>query len=89
MLLMHVLSLSTANQPHVDQRSHGDLEPVTDRTDMVFPLLKHLEFTSVNFNAVDGSIPAHQIFARALSARVPFSGVPRKLVLTRCQLGGD
>ncbi|KZV64647.1 hypothetical protein PENSPDRAFT_160851 [Peniophora sp. CONT] len=89
--LIHTLGISTGGDtPVANQQSDGGPEPVTDATRMVFPALRSLVFEDVDFNYVNARrVPAHQAFARVLSARAPLSGVPRELELRRCQLDQD
>lgn len=92
--LFYALGSSTRVEAVAEEHNHvinaeDTLEPVLDASDMLFPHLQSLVCDHVDFNEVvnrETGIRMHQVVTRALTARLAFSGVPRKLILKNCWL---
>ncbi|KZV64649.1 hypothetical protein PENSPDRAFT_738180, partial [Peniophora sp. CONT] len=92
--LFYALGSSTRIEPLADEHNHiisveDTLEPVMDASDMLFPQLQSLVCDYIDFNEVvnhETGIRMHQVVTRALTGRLAFAGVPRKLILKQCWL---
>ncbi|VDB90293.1 unnamed protein product [Peniophora sp. CBMAI 1063] len=91
--LFYALGSSTANTTPpsgeaVEKGADDALELVMDASEMLFPKLRALSCEDVDFKGIDHKvrIPAHQAFTRALTARMVFSGIPRKITMRKCKL---
>ncbi|KZV64648.1 hypothetical protein PENSPDRAFT_738179 [Peniophora sp. CONT] len=92
--LFYALGSSTHSASPTDEPEPGTgvddaLEPVTEASNMLFPQLRSFVCEDVNFKEVvhyRTGIPTHQAFTRALTARLAFSGVPRRITMKSCRL---